>query len=46
MKPSSQQEQRYRLTASNVAAYFKHRCDHNFRWDTVETANRMKSGIG
>jgi hypothetical protein len=46
MKPSSQQEQRYRLTASNVAAYFKHRCDRNFRWDTVETANRMKPGIG
>lgn len=36
MKPSSQQEQRYRLTASDVAAYFKHRCDRNFRWNTVE----------
>lgn len=46
MKPSSQQEQRYRLTASNVAAYFKHRCDRNFRWNTVEAVSRMKPGIG
>ena len=46
MKPSSQQEQRYRLTASNVAAYFKHRCDRNFRWNTVEAVCRMKPGIG
>jgi uncharacterized protein YdcH (DUF465 family) len=46
MKPSSQQEQRYRLTASNVAAYFKHRCDRNFRWNTVEAVLRMKPGIG
>ena len=46
MKPSSQPEQRYRLTASNVAAYFKHRCDRNFRWNTVEAVFRMKPGIG
>jgi hypothetical protein len=46
MKASSQQEQRYRLTASNVAGYFKHRCDRNFRWSTVEAAQRMKPGIG
>jgi hypothetical protein len=46
MKSSSQQEQRYRLTASNVAAYFKHRCDRNFRWNTVEAISRMKPGIG
>ncbi len=46
MKPSSQPEQRYRLTASNVAAYFKHRCDRNFRWNTVEAVLRMKPGIG
>jgi AAA domain len=46
MKASSQQEQRYRLTASNVAAYFKHRCDRNFRWSTVEASHRMKPGIG
>ena len=46
MKLSSQQEQRYRLTASNVAAYFKHRCDRNFRWNTVEAVFRMKPGIG
>src|ERR1700750_1848135 len=46
MKPSSQQEQRYRLTASNVAAYFKPRCDRNFRWNTVEAVSRMKPGIG
>lgn len=37
---------RYRLTASNVAAYFKHRCDRNFRWNTVEAVLRMKPGIG
>lgn len=46
MKLSSQQEQRYRLTASNVAAYFKHRCDRNFRWNTVEAVLRKKPGIG
>lgn len=46
MNPSSQQEQRYRLTASNVAAYFKHRCDRNFRWNTVEAVLRTKPGIG
>jgi AAA domain/PD-(D/E)XK nuclease superfamily len=46
MKFSSQQEQRYRLTASNVAEYFKHRCDRNFRWNTVEAVFRMKPGIG
>jgi hypothetical protein len=31
MKFSSQQEQRYRLTASNVAEYFRHRCDGHAR---------------
>lgn len=46
MRSPSQQEQRYRLTASNIAAYFKHRCDRNFRWNTVEAVLRMKPGIG
>jgi len=46
MKQSSQREQKYRLTASNIAAYFKHRCDRNFRWNTVEGTHRMKPGIG
>ncbi len=46
MKPPSQQEQRHRLTASKVAAYFKRRCDRNFRRNTVEAVFRMKPGIG
>lgn len=39
-------QQKYRLTASTIAAYFKHRCDRNFRWNTVEAMYRGKPGIG
>lgn len=42
----TQQEHKFRLTASNIAAYFKHKCERNFRWNTVEGAYRGKTGIG
>ena len=35
-----------KATNEDVAAYFKHRCDRNFRWNTVEAVLRMKPGIG
>lgn len=38
--------QKFRLTASTIASYFKHRCDRLFRWKTVETRFRGRSGIG
>lgn len=31
----TQQEHKFRLTASNIAAYFKHKCERNFRWNDV-----------
>ena len=31
---------RYRLTASNLARYFKHGCDRLFRWEAVGGADR------
>ena len=37
---------RHRLTASNVARYFKHKCDRLFRWDAVESQHRTRAGIG
>jgi hypothetical protein len=46
MPRSSNSDQRFRLTASTIARYFKHGCDRLFRWDTVETGNRGRSGIG
>lgn len=38
--------QKFKLTASNVARYFKHQCDRLFRWDAVEGKDREKAGIG
>lgn len=46
MSSSSPSDQRFRLTASAVASYFKHRCDRLFRWNTVDAPYRGKSGIG
>jgi len=39
-------DQRFRLTASSIASYFKHRCDRLFRWNTVDASHRGKRGIG
>ena len=39
-------DQRFRLTASTIASYFKHHCDRLFRWNTVEGPNRARPGIG
>lgn len=36
----------FRLTASTIAAYFKHRCDRLFRWTAVHTDDRGKPGVG
>jgi hypothetical protein len=44
--PKTSTDQRFRLTASAVASYFKHRCDRLFRWNTVERGNRGRPGIG
>ena len=45
MKPLPS-DQRFKLTASNVARYFKHKCDRLFRWDAVATGDRQRNGIG
>lgn len=37
---------RFRLTASAIAAHFKHRCDRLFRWNAVAGPLRGKPGIG
>lgn len=46
MKAASRPPQKFRLTASNIAKYFANRCDRNFRWNTVASPLRGKSGIG
>ena len=38
--------QKFRLSPSTVASYFKHRCDRQFRWNSVETPDRGRAGIG
>jgi len=38
--------QKFKLTASYIASYFKHKCDRNFRYSTIEAAIREKPGIG
>ena len=38
--------QKFRLNASIVASYFKHRCDRLFRWNAVETGLHQRPGIG
>src|SRR5215213_5575446 len=36
----------FRLTASAIADYFKHRCDRQFRWSVVHSSDRGVAGIG
>ena len=38
--------QKYRLSPSIIASYFKHRCDRQYRWDSVEQRDRGRTGIG
>ena len=42
----AQNSQKFRLNASIVASYFKHRCDRLFRWNAVEAGLHQKPGIG
>jgi hypothetical protein len=42
----AQNQQKFRLNASIVASYFKHRCDRLFRWNAVESTLRQRPGIG
>lgn len=37
---------RFRINASVLRGYFKNKCDRQFRWETVETRDRGRSGIG
>lgn len=46
MNPTSPAPQRFRLTASNISAYFKNHCDRNFRYETTTSQYRGKPGIG
>jgi hypothetical protein len=46
MKATSRPAQKFRLTASNIAKYFANKCDRNFRWNTVASPLRGKTGIG
>jgi hypothetical protein len=39
-------DQKFRLSPSTVASYFKHRCDRQFRWNSVEQTDRGRTGIG
>ncbi len=38
--------QKYRLSPSTLASYFKHRCDRQYRWDSVEQRDRGRTGLG
>ncbi len=44
--PPSVSAPRFKLTATNVARFFKHRCDRLFRYEAVEARHRQKPGIG
>ncbi|MDP9313432.1 MAG: AAA domain-containing protein [Chloroflexota bacterium] len=46
MPPKPPVPQRFRLTASAIAAHTKHRCDRLFRWRTVPAQARGLTGIG
>lgn len=39
-------DQQFRLISSTVADYFKHRCDRQFRWNSVARGDRGRAGIG
>lgn len=38
--------QKFRLRPTDIAAWFRHRCDRNFRWNTVPGDLRNRPGIG
>lgn len=38
--------QKFKLRPTDIAAWFRHRCDRNFRWNTVPSPLRERSGIG
>ena len=38
--------QKFRLRSADIAAWFRHRCDRNFRWNTVASELRERAGIG
>jgi predicted RecB family nuclease len=43
----STQDQKFNLTAKAIASYFKHKCDRNFRYETVDQKYRHPNrGIG
>ncbi len=44
--PTGSERQKFRLTASAIAAHTKHRCDRLFRWQTVPALLRGQAGIG
>lgn len=46
MRPKTMPPQRFRVTASAIASYTKHRCDRLFRWDIVPANLRGMKGIG
>ncbi|HMT21489.1 MAG TPA: PD-(D/E)XK nuclease family protein, partial [Promineifilum sp.] len=39
-------DQKFRLSPSTIASYFKPRCDRQFRWNSVEQRARGRTGIG
>lgn len=39
-------DQKFRLSPSTIASYFKHRCDRQYRWESVQQPDRGRSGIG
>ena len=40
------QNQKFRINASALRGYFKSKCDRLFRWETVESRDRGRQGIG
>lgn len=38
--------QKFRLRPTDIAAWFRHSCDRNFRWNTVPGEQRDRPGIG
>lgn len=46
MAQSTTSAQKFRLRSADIAAWFRHRCDRNFRWNTVASELRERAGIG
>lgn len=46
MTQTANSSQKFRLRPADVAAWFRHRCDRNFRWNTVPAEHRERAGIG